>query len=137
MYRLKPDGLILSSGIGVKQEVIYTSFRWFTDHKGAWLLPRFDDQCSIATPMSFVTSAYVSADRQENLVVFGCLTTLMFIYGIAPDPLSPSLIHFVANKCELGSLTWEFVGEWHPNLKTMLDPWDSIGPTSPLSNRIL
>ncbi|KAJ7794848.1 hypothetical protein B0H14DRAFT_3496645 [Mycena olivaceomarginata] len=32
---LKPDGLILSSGIGVEQEVIYTSFHWFTDHKGA------------------------------------------------------------------------------------------------------
>ncbi|KAJ7825278.1 hypothetical protein B0H14DRAFT_2596655 [Mycena olivaceomarginata] len=105
---LKPDGLILSSGIGVEREVIYTSFRWFTDHQGAWLLPRFDDQCSIVTTMSLATSAYVSADRRENLVVFGCLTALMLIYGIAPDPLSPSLIHFAANKCELGSLTREF-----------------------------
>ncbi|KAJ7885139.1 hypothetical protein B0H14DRAFT_2564084 [Mycena olivaceomarginata] len=130
---LKPDGLILSSGIGVEREVIYTSFRWFTDHQGAWLLPRFDDRCSIVTTMSLATSAYVSADRRENLVVFGCLTALMLIYGIAPDPLSPSLIHFAANKCELGSLTREFVGEWHPNLKTMLDTWDSIGPTGDIT----
>ncbi|KAJ7821885.1 hypothetical protein B0H14DRAFT_2371092, partial [Mycena olivaceomarginata] len=110
-------------------EVIYTSFFLFTDHKGAWLLPCFDDRCSIATTMSLATSAYVSVDRREHLVVFGCLTALMLIYGIAPDPLSPSLIHFSANKCGLGSLTREFVGEWHPNLKTMLDTWDSIGPT--------
>ncbi|KAJ7705839.1 hypothetical protein B0H14DRAFT_2647213 [Mycena olivaceomarginata] len=130
---LKPDGLILSSGIGVEREVIYTSFRWFTDHQGAWLLPRFDDRCSIVTTMSLATSAHVSADRRENLVVFGCLTALMLIYGIAPDPLSPSLIHFAANKCELGSLTREFVGEWHPNLKTMLDTWDSIGPTGDIT----
>ncbi|KAJ7327455.1 hypothetical protein DFH08DRAFT_816304 [Mycena albidolilacea] len=129
---LKPDGLILSSGIGVKREAIYTSFRWFTDHQGAWLLSRFNDRCSIVTTISLATSAYVSTDRRENLVVFSCLTALMLIYGIAPDPLSPSLIHFAANKCELGSLTWEFVGEWHPNLKTMLDTWDSIGPTGKL-----
>ncbi|KAJ7675415.1 hypothetical protein B0H14DRAFT_3537113 [Mycena olivaceomarginata] len=70
---------------------------------------------------------------EKNLVVFGCLTALMLIYGIAPDPLSPSLIHFAANKCELGSLTREFVGEWHPNLKTMLDTWDSIGPTGDIT----
>ncbi|KAF8143065.1 hypothetical protein K438DRAFT_1784082 [Mycena galopus ATCC 62051] len=71
----------------------------------------------------------INADHRQNLVVLGCLAALLLIHGIAPEPLSPALIQWAANKCDLGSLTREFIGEWFPELRTSLDDWVSTGPT--------
>ncbi|KAJ7254011.1 hypothetical protein B0H12DRAFT_1017236, partial [Mycena haematopus] len=125
------DGSFLSTGVGIEREVVYTAFSHFTSisHQGIWLLPRFGDRCSIATTMSMSTSSFVNPDRLQDLAVLGCLTALMIVHGLAPEPLSPALIQFVANKCNLQSLTRAFVGEWFPELKTLLESWIAMGPT--------
>ncbi|KAJ7667002.1 hypothetical protein DFH06DRAFT_1185214 [Mycena polygramma] len=125
---LRPDGSLLSFGIGIEREVLYTAFREFTDNEGAWFLPRFDDRCSIATTMSLSSSSFVSADRLEQLTILGCLAGLLLIHGIAPEPLSPALLQFAANKFDLGSLTRSFVREWHPELVGLIERWDEMGP---------
>ncbi|KAF8166430.1 hypothetical protein K438DRAFT_1857228 [Mycena galopus ATCC 62051] len=102
----------------------------FTEqHAGQWFLSRFDGKCSIATTMPLASANLVNADRRQNLVVLGCLAALLLIHGIAPEPLSPALIQWAANKCDLGSLTREFIGEWFPELRSLLDDWVSTGPT--------
>ena len=50
------------------------------------------------------------------------------------DPLSPSLIQWAANCCDVRSLTREFIGEWHPELKTLLDRWISAGPAGDIQS---
>ena len=133
MFSVREDGSIISTGRGVEREVVYTAFRCFTDHNGRWFLPRFDGRCSIATTMSLSAASFVGADRHSNLAVLGCLTAFLLIYGIAPEPLSPSLIQFAANNCDLRSLTCEFVREWHPELRALLELWTTTGPTGDIS----
>ncbi|KAJ7318075.1 hypothetical protein DFH08DRAFT_714930, partial [Mycena albidolilacea] len=129
----KPDGSLLSTGTGVEKEVLYTAFSWYVDHRGAYFLPRFDDTCSIVTTMSFTSHAYVSTDRREDLMILGCLAALLLLHGIAPEPLGPAIIQFAANRCELGSLTWDFVGEYHPELRALLDTWKTMGPSGDIT----
>ena len=124
---LKDDGSLLSFGLGVEREVLYTAFRSFTDSTGAWFLPRFDDRCSITTTMTILGPGFISSDRRDKLRILGCLSALMLIHGIAPEPLSPALIQFAANNYDVGALTWDFVGEWHPELRSLLDSWIAIG----------
>ncbi|KAJ7877934.1 hypothetical protein B0H14DRAFT_2342184, partial [Mycena olivaceomarginata] len=129
----KPDGSLLSTGTGVEKEVLYTAFSWYVDHRGAYFLPRFDNTCSIVTTMSFTSHAYVSTDRREDLMILGCLAALLLLHGIAPEPLGPAIIQFAANRCELGSLTWDFVGEYHPELRALLDTWKTMGPSGDIT----
>ncbi|KAJ7303553.1 hypothetical protein DFH08DRAFT_722025, partial [Mycena albidolilacea] len=129
----KPDGSLLSTGTGVEKEVLYTAFSWYVDHRGAYFLPRFNDTCSIVTTMSFTSHAYVSTDRREDLMILGCLAALLLLHGIAPEPLGPAIIQFAANRCELGSLTWDFVGEYHPELRALLDTWKTMGPSGDIT----
>jgi hypothetical protein len=83
--------------------------------------------------MSFTSHAYVSTDRREDLMVLGCLAALLLLHGIAPEPLGPAIIQFAANRCELGSLTWDFVGEYHPELRALLDTWKTMGPSGDIT----
>ncbi|KAF8140970.1 hypothetical protein K438DRAFT_1879028 [Mycena galopus ATCC 62051] len=110
---LRDDGSLLTTGVGISRE----------QHAGQWFLSRFDGKCPIATTMPLASANLVNADRRQNLVVLGCLAALLLIHGIAPEPLSPALIQWAANKCDLGSLTREFIGEWFPELRTLLDDW--------------
>ncbi|KAJ6449939.1 hypothetical protein C8R45DRAFT_1128395 [Mycena sanguinolenta] len=105
-----------------------------TEHSSQWFLPRFDGRCSIATTMSLAASSFVGETRRNNLAVLGCLVSLLLIFGIAPEPLSPSVIHWAANDCELRSLNWEFVQEWHPDLRALLEQWTAVGPTGDITD---
>ncbi|KAJ7355492.1 hypothetical protein DFH08DRAFT_954977 [Mycena albidolilacea] len=79
--------------------------------------------------MSLASHAYVSTDCCEDLMILGCLAALLLLHGIAPKPLGPAIIQFAANRCKLGSLTWDFVGEYHPELRALLDIWKMMGPS--------
>ncbi|KAF8153591.1 hypothetical protein K438DRAFT_1622759, partial [Mycena galopus ATCC 62051] len=126
---LRDDGSLLTTGVGIGREVLYTAWLCYQQHAGQWFLSRFDGKCSITTTMPLASANLVNADHRQNLVVLGCLAALLLIHGIAPEPLSPALIQWAANKCDLGSLTREFIGEWFPELRTLLDDWVSTGPT--------
>ncbi|KAJ7845313.1 hypothetical protein B0H13DRAFT_2363761 [Mycena leptocephala] len=132
-FKMRPDGSLLSAGNGLEREAIYTAFRTFADHPSIWFLPRFDNRCSIATTMSLSTSHFVSNDRRESLTVLGCLAALMLIHGIAPEPLSPAFIQFAAHQCDIQSLTRDFVGEWHAELRALIDDWNAMGPEGNLT----
>ncbi|KAJ6457393.1 hypothetical protein C8R45DRAFT_1110642 [Mycena sanguinolenta] len=123
----------LSTGEGIEREVIFTAFSQFTEYSGTWFLPRFDSRCSIATTMSLTASSLVNSHRRDSLAILGCLSALMLIHGLAPEPLGPALIQFAANSCDLQSLTRDFVGEWHPDLRALLDSWIDMGPTGDLA----
>ncbi|KAJ7026563.1 hypothetical protein C8F04DRAFT_1045551 [Mycena alexandri] len=124
---LQPNGVVLSFGVGVEREAWYTAFRHFIKSEGAWFLPRFDNRCSIATTMSQSASGYVSQARLDQIGVLGCITSLLLIHGIAPEPFSPALIQFAANGCDLSSLSRDFLREWHPELVDVIDRWDTTG----------
>ncbi|KAJ6451543.1 hypothetical protein C8R45DRAFT_1124584, partial [Mycena sanguinolenta] len=130
---IRPDGSLVSTGWGVEREVVYTAFQSFIEHGSQWFLPRFDGRCSIVTTMSLAASSFVGKTRHNNLAVLGCLVSLLLIFGIAPEPLSPSVIHWAANNCELRLLNREFVQEWHPNLRALLEQWTAVGPTGDIN----
>ncbi|KAJ7228014.1 hypothetical protein B0H12DRAFT_233568 [Mycena haematopus] len=130
---IREEENFFSTGEGVEREVIYSAFCEFTSQSGTWLLPRFDWRYSIATAMPPASSSLVNASRRDSLTTLGCLTALMLIHGLAPDPLSPALVQYAANKCDLESLSRDFVGEWHPELRALIDKWIEIGPTGDLA----
>ncbi|KAJ7613052.1 hypothetical protein FB45DRAFT_842981 [Roridomyces roridus] len=127
------DGRLVSTGAGIKREVIYTAFRMFSNDAGRWLLPRFDDKCLIATTMPLASARFVSGDRLVDLTVLGFLCALMLMHGIAPEPLSPSLIYFAANGCDPQCLDEAWIGEWHPALRALLNQWKATGPYGDLA----
>lgn len=133
LLSLKPDGSVLSFGAGVEREALFTAFSFFKASQGAWFLTRFDNRASIATTMSLSGSAFISPDRRQGLRVLGCLSALLLIYGIAPEPLSPAVFQLAANNFDLRSLTPEFVGEWFPSLRDLLEAWKSMGPEGDLA----
>ncbi|KAF8140811.1 hypothetical protein K438DRAFT_1995637 [Mycena galopus ATCC 62051] len=106
---LRDDGTLLSTGLGIGRETL--TFAWLSYQRHAG------------------DATFVNRDRRSNLVVLGCLAGLMLIHGMAPEPLSPAVIQWAANKCDVRSLTREFVGEWFAELKGLMDDWVSAGPT--------
>ncbi|KAF8208552.1 hypothetical protein K438DRAFT_1930208 [Mycena galopus ATCC 62051] len=120
---LRDDGTLLSTGLGIGRETLTFAWLSYQKHAGEWFLPRFGGQSSIATTMPLASATFVNRDRRSNLVVLGCLAGLMLIHGMAPEPLSPAVIQWAANKCDVRSLTREFVGEWFAELKGLMDDW--------------
>ncbi|KAJ7866719.1 hypothetical protein B0H13DRAFT_2352284 [Mycena leptocephala] len=70
---------------------------------------------------------------RESLTVLGCLAALMLIHGIAPEPLSPAFIQFAAHQCDIQSLTRDFVGKWHAELRALINDWNAMGPEGDLT----
>ncbi|KAJ7254009.1 hypothetical protein B0H12DRAFT_1017342, partial [Mycena haematopus] len=130
---IRNDNSVVSVGRGIEREAIYIAFRCFTDHPERWFLPRFNDRASITTTMPLSMASFVAPDRSMNLSILGCLTSLLLIHGVAPEPLGPAFIQYAANDCNLKSLTQDFVGEWHPELKSLLEDWIAAGPTGDIT----
>lgn len=121
------SGAVLSLGEGVEREVIFTAFEQYVKQSVQWFLPRADGYASLATSHSIATAHFVSAKRKTALGVLGALTSLLIIYGIAPVPFSPVLIHYFIHGCDLRSIHRHFLGEWYPELRNLLDLWIENG----------
>jgi hypothetical protein len=111
---------IVSVGRGIEREVVHLSFLRYSRHAAQWFLPRAGGYSSIAVTH---TMAPVSNIRLRNLSILGTLTGLMLVYGMAPEPLSPVLIHFFIHDCNLQSIYPELLAEWIPDLHQTLKDW--------------
>ena len=127
---MRPDGglsgRVLSVGEGIERETIYLAFDAYRKEHTKWFLPKSDSYSTIATSQSLSPHFDISATRLEALSVFGALTGLMLVYGVAPTPLSPALIQFLLHGCDLHSLTPAFIQEWFPTLYRTLTDWNAI-----------
>ncbi len=125
------SGRVLSIGEGIEREAIYLAFEKYRKESTKWFAPKSDSYSTIATSQPFSPHFYPSTARLESLSVMGALTGLMLVYGVAPSPLSPALVQFLLNGCDLNSLTQAFIQEWFPSLHRTLMDWNAIsGRTS-------
>ncbi|KAJ7053158.1 hypothetical protein C8F01DRAFT_1235904 [Mycena amicta] len=123
---------VVSEGIGLEREVVYTAFAHFTiDHAGEFLLQRADNFCSIATTASFGLG--ISDERKTSMTVLGVLTSLMVIHRLSPLPLTPGLILLLASNFDLRCFTKAFLDEWHPELSLEVGNFLEKGATGDIS----
>ncbi|KAF8164427.1 hypothetical protein BJ912DRAFT_863835, partial [Pholiota molesta] len=111
---------IISVGRGIEREAVHLAFRRYSSHESQWFLPRAGGYSSIAVTH---TMALVSNVRLRHLSILGALTGLMLVYGMAPLPFSPVLIHFLIHDCNLQSIYPAFLAEWIPELHQTLKDW--------------
>ena len=124
------SGRVLSVGEGIECETIYLAFDLYRKESTKWFIPRSGTYSTIATSQSLSPHFNTSSTRLEALSVLGALIGLMLVYGVAPTPLSPALIQFLLNGCDLHSLTPAFIQEWFPSLHRTLVDWNAIGSSS-------
>ncbi|KAJ3503361.1 hypothetical protein NLJ89_g8472 [Agrocybe chaxingu] len=111
-----------SAGRGVEQEAVYLAFNTFRKNESEFFLPRAGNYSSLAITHSFSPS-FISPARLQSLAVLGALSALMLIYGMAPEPLSPVLIHYMIHDCNFDSIHPGLLSEWLPELRQLLRRW--------------
>jgi len=118
---------VLSVGDGVEREAIYLAFEQYRKSPNKWFIPRTEAYSTIATSQSFLLhQSILSSAQLEAISVLGALTGLMLVYGMAPTPLSPALLHYLLHDCNFHSLTPNFIQEWFPSLYRTLTDWNNI-----------
>ncbi|KAJ7266480.1 hypothetical protein B0H12DRAFT_1099703 [Mycena haematopus] len=130
---LRPDGTVLSLGVGPEREVLYGVFLRFIEHPEKYFTPREQGRYAISTTISMAHRFLVSPVRIRELKILGAVLSLMLLHGMTPAPISPALFQFVFHDCNLNALTPEFLAEWYPELKLLLTNWVAIGPAGDLA----
>ncbi|KAJ6628833.1 hypothetical protein B0H10DRAFT_1940208 [Mycena sp. CBHHK59/15] len=110
MFRiLNPEGGVLSFGDGIEQETIWTALNCYFKNPGAWCLQQDEDRMSLAISMPLRLASAIAPHRLEELRVFGALIGLAIISGVPPGPMTPALLQYAVNGCNLDALTPSFV----------------------------
>lgn len=122
------DGEQLSLGPGVEQEIVSLAYNHFRMHHSRFFRALFDNKCSIASSMPMRSAYLVSPERLKEVKVLGAMTALMLVYGKLPDPLSTVALQFFLHKCDIRSVTKDFLAEWCPELHLTLTRWLLVGP---------
>ncbi|KAK7012548.1 hypothetical protein R3P38DRAFT_3588516 [Favolaschia claudopus] len=112
-----PAGEISSFGSGIEAETIHKALDRFLN----------EDRLSlgISVPMSMrfgVTSA-----RLDDLRVFGAMLSRSLICGHGVGDISPALIQYCLNQCNLESLTPSVISSWHPSLDRAARQLQAVG----------
>ncbi|KAJ3510799.1 hypothetical protein NLJ89_g4471 [Agrocybe chaxingu] len=118
-----------SVGHGIEREAVYIAFSKFSQNRSQWFLPRAGEYSSIATTHS-LSRPSVSSARLHSLSILGALAALMLVYGMAPDPLSPVLLHYFIHDCNIESIHSSLLSEWVPDLYRTIRDWIDADQTS-------
>ncbi|EMD30815.1 hypothetical protein CERSUDRAFT_78597 [Gelatoporia subvermispora B] len=113
-----------SFGEGVEREVLFTAFSEYRS-SSLFVAPRLDDTYSILNIP--IASLAMSENRRDSMSMFGALTALVMLEGLAPTPLDPVYIHYLIYDCDFSSITREIVQEWHPSFYFTLCDWLDTG----------
>ncbi|KAJ6628820.1 hypothetical protein B0H10DRAFT_1777424 [Mycena sp. CBHHK59/15] len=130
---LNPEGGVLSFGDGIEQETIWTALNCYFKNPGAWCLQQDEDRMSLAISMPLRLASAIAPHRLEELRVFGALIGLAIISGVPPGPMTPALLQYAVNGCNLDALTPSFVAAWHPALSRTLRDLQAVGPRGDLA----
>ncbi|KAK7026614.1 hypothetical protein R3P38DRAFT_3191864 [Favolaschia claudopus] len=135
-----PDGEISSFGSGIEAEAIHKALDRFLSESARYCTAVDEDRLSlgISVPMSMrfgVTSAWL-----DDLWVFGAMLSLSLICGHGIGNISPALIQYCLNQCNLESLTPSVISSWHPSLDRAACQLQAVGfggNLTPFQDRIL
>ncbi|KAK6996211.1 hypothetical protein R3P38DRAFT_3628723 [Favolaschia claudopus] len=135
-----PDGEISSFGSGIEAETIHKALDRFLSESARYCTVVDEDRLSlgISVPMSMrfgVTSA-----RLDDLRVFGAMLSLSLICGHGIGDISPALIQYCLNQCNLESLTPSVISSWHPSLDRAARQLQAVGfggNLTPFQDRIV
>ncbi|KAJ6502993.1 hypothetical protein DFH09DRAFT_1335761 [Mycena vulgaris] len=113
---LNPNGSVRSFGPGLERETIYTALNIYFKNSGHWCLMTDEGRMSLAMSTPLRLASAVPSGRLQNFKIFGALVALSLISGRPPGPLSPALLQYALNECDLCALTPSFVASWNPSL---------------------
>ncbi|KAJ3964445.1 hypothetical protein EV361DRAFT_978731, partial [Lentinula raphanica] len=119
----------VTSGPGLEQSVLNALFKeYFVDRASEFCTPLFEDFDTLIVLPQTSGPTYISEDRKEELSIFGAVTALALIHGHYPGRLSPLLLIYLLNGCDIRSLHRKLVYEYSTELGSTLDAWLCIGP---------
>ncbi|KAJ7633535.1 hypothetical protein DFH06DRAFT_1479496 [Mycena polygramma] len=122
-----------SVGSGIERETIYLALNMYLRNAGRWCLLTDEGRLSLGISMPLRLASSISPTRLEELRVLGALVALTLISGKPPGNFSPALMQYALNGCDLESLTPDFVRVWNPNLATVAQQMQAVGPTGSLA----
>jgi len=132
-HRLKPDGSILSFGPGLERETVHAGLNLWLNDAGRWCIQTDEDRLSLAISMPLAMASTISRGRLEGFRVFGALVALSLISGKPPGNLSPALLQYALNDCNLDALTPSFVASFNPAIERAARSMQAIGPNGDLA----
>ncbi|KAJ6540077.1 hypothetical protein DFH09DRAFT_1323321 [Mycena vulgaris] len=101
-------------------------------NSGCWCLMTDEGHMSLAMSTPLRLASAVPSGRLQNFKIFGALVALSLISGRPPGPLSPALLQYALNDCDLCALTPSFVASWNPSLDWAARSMQAVGPTGDL-----
>ncbi|KAJ6600311.1 hypothetical protein DFH09DRAFT_1302798 [Mycena vulgaris] len=126
------DSTIHSFGAGLERETIFVALNMYVN-SGRWCLPTDEGRMSIGISMPLRIAHTIPDDRLKEFRVFGALVALSLVSGKPPGPLTPALLQYVLNGCNLQALTPSFVASWNPELDRTARSLQAIGPDGNLA----
>ncbi|KAJ6487355.1 hypothetical protein DFH09DRAFT_1456837 [Mycena vulgaris] len=129
---LNPNGSVRSFGPGLEREAIYAALNIYFKNSGCWCLMTDEGRMSLAMSTPLCLASAAPSGRLQNFKIFGALVALSLISGRPPGPLSPALLQYALNDCDLCALTPSFVTSWNPSLDRAARSMQAVGPTGDL-----
>lgn len=132
-FSVDSGDLVVSLEDGIANEVLYTLWQSLLAPSQAsqFLVNRIDELSSLRVIYQLQTRHIPSA-RLRQMEKFGIIVALMVLQGLAPHPLDPCLLQLVIYNFDVACLHPAIVGEWHPELRLLLENWNTAGHTGSL-----
>ncbi|KAK7001616.1 hypothetical protein R3P38DRAFT_3216457 [Favolaschia claudopus] len=115
---VRPDGEISSFGSGIEAEVIHKAMDTFLGQSGRYCLPVDEDRLSLGISMPARLALGISSARLDDLRGIG--------------DISPVLIQYCLNQCNLDCVTPSLISAWHPALDRIARQLQAVGPQGSL-----
>ncbi|KAG8918559.1 hypothetical protein FRC02_002296 [Tulasnella sp. 418] len=131
------DGISLGEGIKVETLTRLCS-RIFNDE--AYFVPRRGDQRTIAVQSDPELDGLVASTRLLRFKVLGAVVGLHLVWhGVLADAVSPFLIQYMTNDCDINSITESFLKHHDSESLEDIMAWRHLGPQGSImsSSRVM
>jgi hypothetical protein len=118
-------------GEGLEREATYVVFQRYLNHETTWFQRAEGGFLTIRT--LFPLSSSVPPTRLLERKRLGAICGLLMINGQYPGRISPAIFQYLIHGSNFHSLNRTFIGEWFPNLRTLLLAFHAAGPEGDLS----
>ena len=118
--RLDNAGNLVSLGGGIGREILVAAFLKYSQDEVKWFETLTDGFASVKPLTREMIAQYTPERRKEDFAALGAICALMLISNLAPDPIGPCVLQYMPNGCDFSALHEEFVGTWHPEVRSQI-----------------
>ncbi|KAJ7769140.1 hypothetical protein DFH07DRAFT_1006888 [Mycena maculata] len=122
LRRWPPSQLTTENAIGEgpEREVLFVLLQRFFNQEASWF-QRGEGNFLMLCPLFSISAAMpIPVQRLTDFKRLGAVCGLLMIFGWSPAPISPAIFQYIIHGGNLHSLHPTFVGEWFPELRSLI-----------------